>query len=441
MKTTRRNTLKSTPKSAAKPRAAAIREKATAPATRKSATPSKPIRSTKPAVAAERKPTATPADSARKYATVALVLQGGGALGSYQCGVYEGLNKAGIVPNWFAGISIGAINAAILAGNAPEHRVEQLHAFWERISLPAVPGAQPVLDWQQKWLDALPLHKSTLAAANQQGALAAILFGQSGFYVPRVPPPYSALVHGVAATSFYSTAPLKQTLEEFVDFDRINRGDVRFSVAAVNVRSGNFVNFDNRTTTIRVEHVLASGALPPAFPAVEIDGEHYWDGGVVSNTPLDHVLGDEPRCDCLVFQVDLWRAQGILPRNLNEVFERQKDIQYSSRTRFNTDVVRHLHDLRTSLNALLKQVPPQHLPQGLLKELEPWMSDRVYNIIHLIYKTKPYEEQYKDYAFAPSTMHEHWRAGLADMHRTLAHPEFFAPPSREQGVVTHDVHR
>jgi NTE family protein len=384
---------------------------------------------------------ATPAQSANKYATVALVLQGGGALGSYQCGVYEGLHKAGIQPNWFAGISIGAINAAILAGNAPEHRIERLHAFWDRISVPAAPMAQQMLTFQQQLFDAFKLNKTTAALTNQQGALAAILFGQSGFYVPRMPPPGLGSSQGEEATSFYSTAPLKQTLEEFVDFDRINRGDVRFSVAAVNVQTGNFVNFDNRNCKIRVEHVLASGALPPAFPAVEIDGEYYWDGGVVSNTPLDHVLGSEPHCDCLVFQVDLWRAQGILPRNLQEVAERQKDIQYSSRTRFNTTVIQQMHDLRTTLNTMLKEIPPQHLSNELRKQLEPWLSDRVYNIIHLIYKTKPFEEQYKDYSFAPSTMREHWHAGLLDMHRTLAHPEFFVQPSREVGVVTHDVHR
>ena len=437
MSTTRRKTLRAAPKRAA----AALK---TALAATKSAKPAKNARSAKPATAPARKPVATPAESARRYATIALVLQGGGALGSYQCGVYEGLHKAGIQPNWFAGISIGAINAALLAGNAPEQRIERMHEFWNRISIPAAPLAKQALAWQQQWLDTLPLHKSTMAWANSQGALAAMLYGQSGFYVPRMPPPYSGLTQGVATTSFYSTAPLKQTLEEFVDFDRINRADVRFSVGAVNVRTGNFINFDNygeNKRKIRVEHVMASGALPPAFAAVEIDGEHYWDGGVVSNTPLDHVLGDEPRCDCLVLQVDLWRAQGILPRNLTEVLERQKDIQYSSRTRFNTSVVQHLHDLRTTLDALLKEIPAEHLSASVRRELQPWLSDRVYNIIHLIYKTKPYEEQNKDYAFAPSTMHEHWRAGLHDMQRTLAHPEFFLPPSRRQGVVTHDVHR
>ncbi|WP_347261693.1 patatin-like phospholipase family protein [Rudaea sp.] len=388
-----------------------------------------------------------PLESARSYATIALMLQGGGALGSYQCGVYEGLHQAGILPNWFAGISIGAINAALLAGNAPAQRLDRLHAFWERISIPAVPFGRQWFQWQEDLRKQLPLEKSTLALANAQGAFAALLFGQAGFFVPRFPPPYVGVGHVESATSFYDTAPLKSTLEEFVDFDRINAGEVRFSVGAVNVRSGNFIYFDNfdkpgdPKTRIRAEHVMASGALPPAFAAIEIDGEHYWDGGLVSNTPLDHVLSQTPRRDSLVFQVDLWRAQGLLPRNVMEVAERQKDIQFSSRTRYTTDSVKRRQDLRTTLYALLKEIPPGHITAQMREELAPWLSDRVYNIIHLIYKTKPFEEQYKDYAFAPSTMAEHWRAGLADMHNTLSHPQFFVPPSRRDGVVTHDVHR
>ena len=417
-------------------------------------------RAGKPTVAREKAPAAgratkvashakatPPLESARKYATIALMLQGGGALGSYQCGVYEGLHKAGILPNWFAGISIGAINAALLAGNAPEQRLDRLHAFWERISIPAMPFGHQLFEWQEALRQKLPLNNSTLALANMQGALAALLFGQSGFFVPRFPPPYVGVGHVESSTSFYDTAPLKSTLEEFVDFDRINAGDVRFSVGAVNVRSGNFIYFDNfdkpgePKTKIRAEHVMASGALPPAFAAIEIDGEHYWDGGLVSNTPLDHVLSQTPRRDSLVFQVDLWRAQGLLPRNVMEGLERQKDIQFSSRTRYGTDVVKRRQDLRTTLYALLKEIPPGHVTEEMRAELAPWLSDRVYNIIQLIYKTKPFEEQYKDYAFAPSTMAEHWRAGLADMHNTLAHPQFFQPPSRRDGVVTHDVHR
>jgi len=274
-----------------------------------------------------------------------------------------------------------------------------------------------------------------------QGALAALLFGQSGFFVPRFPPPYVGVGHVESSTSFYDTTPLKFTLEEFVDFDRINDGAERFGVGAVNVRSGNFVYFDNRETKIRVEHVLASAALPPAFAAVEIDGEFYWDGGVVSNTPLEYVLEAAPRRDTLALQVDLWSARGTLPRNLADVFERSKDIQYSSRTRSGTDRMAERQRLRLALGRLAAQLPGKRFPPQLARLLEPWTCNKVLNIVHLIYQAKPNEEQYKDYAFGPAIMLEHWSAGLHDMHATLAHPDFFVPPSRDIGVATHDVHR
>ena len=371
------------------------------------------------------------------FESVALLLQGGGALGAYQAGVYEALREIGVEPSWIAGISIGAINSAIIAGNAPDHRVEKLRAFWELVS----EGGGGV--WPSFWggfLSDGPIR----GWLNQVSAGQIMAAGAPGFFKPRLPPPYLQPPGTSGATSWYDTAPLRATLERLVDFDRINAREARFSVGAVNVRTGNFAYFDNygpNKVTIRPEHVMASGALPPAFAAVEIDGEYYWDGGIVSNTPLDHVLGDSPRRDSLVFQVDLWRAQGILPRNLMEVAERQKDIQYSSRTRYSTKVIKDWQDMRTTLSALLKEIPPDHVTARMRRELEPWLSDRVYNVIHLIYESKPFEEQYKDYAFAPSTMREHWRAGLDDMQQTLAHREFFVPPSRRVGAVTHDVHK
>ena len=204
---------------------------------------------------------------ARDYETVVLVLQGGGALGAYQCGVYEALDAAGVRPDWFAGISIGAINAALLAGNAPEQRVERQREFWRRISTPALPLPAEAFDWQRHWLDLLPKSSPAQALTNSLGAWTALLHGQTGFFVPRLPPPYAALP-GAGATSFYSTAPLRQTLEALVDFERINHATApRFSVGAVNVRNGNFAYFDNRATRIRVDHVLASAALPPACRA------------------------------------------------------------------------------------------------------------------------------------------------------------------------------
>lgn len=386
-------------------------------------------------------PDATPA-AARDYETIVLVLQGGGALGAYQCGVYEGLDGAGIRPDWYAGISIGAINAAILAGNAPERRVERLREFWQRISTPALPLPPAALDWQRRWIDALPQDGPWQALANSFGAWGALVQGQSGFFVPRVPPPYAALPDTPAATSFYSTAPLRQSLESLVDFDRINhRTAPHLTVGAVNVRSGNFRYFDNRLDTIRVEHIMASGALPPAFPAVEIDGELYWDGGLVSNTPLEYVLDSRPRRDTLALQVDLWSARGELPRTLPDVLERQKDIQYSSRTRRGTDMAAERQRLRLALGEVAALLPGKRLPANLAGTFEAWTCTKVVNIVHLIYQAKSFEEQYKDYAFGAQTMAEHWAAGLADMRSTLAHPRCLALPSREVGVATHDVHR
>ncbi|HJT97084.1 MAG TPA: patatin-like phospholipase family protein, partial [Rhodanobacteraceae bacterium] len=384
---------------------------------------------------------ASPALLARRYETVALVLQGGGALGAYQCGVYEALHRADIAPTWFAGTSIGAINAAILAGNASERRIERLHEFWTTISEPAGPFAwQPAIAVRDAlaWLPPNGILSGWIGALSAFGALAQ---GQAGFFVPRAVSPFGQPPGSAGATSFYDTAPLRETLERLVDFDRINADRVRLTIGATHVASGNFRYFDSARERIEPEHVMASGALPPAFPAIEIDGELYWDGGLVSNTPLEYVLESSPRRDTLAFEVDLWSARGIVPRTLLDVLERQKDIQYSSRTRMTTDAIAARQRLRNALSLLLEEIPRSRVPPRLVADLEPWLCDRVFNIIHLIYRAKPYEEQFKDYAFGPGAMREHWKQGDEDMARTLARPEFFEPPPRETGVVTHDIHR
>lgn len=393
-----------------------------------------------PARSKSRTASPTPFESAQHYETVALVLQGGGALGSYQCGVYEALHESGIRPTWFAGTSIGAINAAIIAGNAPEHRVDRLREFWNTICEPAGDFAWPfsaitsIAEW-------LPSSAPLGAWMNALSAIGAIAHGQRGFYSPRPISPFVYADGSAAATSFYDTAPLKATLERLVDFDRINHGDVRLSVGAANARTGNVRYFDSALESLRAEHIVASGALPPAFPAVVIDGESYWDGGTVSNTPLDYVLESDPRRDSLLLQVDLWSAGGALPKTMAEVMERQKDIQYSSRTRFGTDVVARHQKLRSALGLLLEQVPSKHIPQSLLVDLQPWLCDRVFTVIHLIYQAKQDEEEYKDYAFGAATMREHWASGVADMRASLAQPQFFEPPPRRVGAITHDIHR
>jgi len=393
------------------------------------------------AVASQRNELPTPAQAAKAYATVALVLQGGGALGAYQCGVYEGLHAAGLWPNWFVGTSIGAINAAILAGNAPEQRMAHLHEFWDTICQPAG-GARAIAAGVRAWLGWVPPLYALDAWANSLGALGALLFGQQGFFNVRPQPPFLFADGSPRATSFYDTAPLRATLERHVDFDRINaHGGPRLTVGATEVETGNVRYFDSARERIRPEHIMASGALPPAFPAVEVDGKHYWDGGLVSNTPLERVWEDTPRRDSLVLQVDVWSARGDLPRTLMDVLERQKDIQYSSRTRLGTDAGARMQRLRRAISELLARVPVDQLDPELRKTLQPWTCNCVFNIVHLIYQTKRHEAEFKDYAFGLDTQHEHWADGCADMQQTLEHPDFFVPPPRTVGVATHDVRR
>jgi NTE family protein len=285
------------------------------------------------------------------FETVALVLQGGGALGAYQAGIYEALAEAGIEPDWIAGVSIGAINAAIIAGNRRDARVEKLRQFWTRVTS----------DRLWPWYSHAPwgLAKGEIARNffNQFNANVALASGAKGFFTTRAVPPWLRPAGTIEATSFYDTGILKRTLQRVVDFDRLNAGHKRLSVGAVNVRTGNLVNFDSATHIIQPEHIMASGALPPGFPAIEIEGEHYWDGGVVSNTPLQWVVDNEPRRDTLAFQVDLWSARGEFPRSMLEVMTREKEIRYSSRTRAGTDQFKHTQRLRRAAGALLDKLP------------------------------------------------------------------------------------
>ncbi|MCW2238840.1 DUF3734 domain-containing protein [Azospirillum canadense] len=367
------------------------------------------------------------------FECIALLLQGGGALGSYQAGVYEALAAADLHPDWVAGISIGAINAAIIAGNAKADRVAKLCAFWESVT------ANPWADWMTAAPQWTPRGDSARTLFNQMSAAKALFDGAAGFFAPRRPAPWLQPMGSPEATSWYDTGALKSTLERVIDFDRLNSGETRFSVGAVNVRTGNFVYFDTTTHKIRPEHVMASGSLPPGFPAVEIEGEHYWDGGLVSNTPLQWVVDSQPRQDTLAFQVDLWSARGAFPRSLAEVATRQKEIQYSSRTRASTDQFKTMQRARHALAGLLVKLPPE-LRASEEAELLSAIADRkVYSIVHLIYRSKEYEGHSKDYEFSRLTMQDHWRAGYHDALRTLRHPEVLERPSNHDGVFTFDL--
>jgi NTE family protein len=369
------------------------------------------------------------------FACIALVLQGGGALGAYQAGVYQGLTEANLHPDWIAGISIGAINAAIIAGNPPEKRVERLREMWEGITAdPWYGGADSITPLVVKGDDARRL-------LNQASAGRTVVSGVPGFFQPRIPAPWLQPSGAREATSYYDTSQLRGTLERMVDFDRINSAKSRFSVGAVNVRTGNFVYFDSTTHKIGPEHVMASGALPPGFPAIEIDGEFYWDGGLVSNTPLQWLLECNTRQDTLAFQVDLWNARGEVPGNMSEVMVREKEIQYSSRTRANTDNFRHIQRMRNALAEAVDKLPDEI---KTLPEFAPVIAatDRsVYNIVHLIYRAKHYEGHAKDYEFSRLSMEEHWRAGYHDAVRSLRQPEVFERPSMREGVAILDITR
>jgi NTE family protein len=365
------------------------------------------------------------------FERIALILQGGGALGAYQAGVYQALAEANLHPDWVAGISIGAINSALIAGNAPKKRVERLRTFWETVSAP--PFGLPFLA-ALEGRDEL-----THSLINQFSSLGALFGGAPGFFQPRVPPPFLYPNGAPEALSFYDVAPLRATLEALVDFDLINTGAMRFSVGAVNVRTGNFVYFDNTTHQICPEHVMASGSLPPGFPPTEIEGEYYWDGGLVSNTPLDWVLESRPGRDTLAFQIDLWSARGEFPRNLIEAETRQKEIRYSSRTRLATSQFKKKQILRRAAAQLLAKIPKELLqtPQAEMLALEA--DEKVYNLVQLIYRTRHYEGNSKDYEFSRRTMEEHWRSGYNDAVRTLRHPEVLQRPRGLDGVFTFDL--
>ena len=352
-----------------------------------------------------------------------LLLQGGGALGAYQAGVYEGLVEAGHEPTWVVGISIGAINAALIAGNPPERRVERLREFWRRIAInvgPALPA----------WLD------SMRPAANYMAAMSAVAFGIPPFFTPRSPKPWFAEDGADSALSFYDTSPLKATLEELVDFDLINQGTTRLSLGAVNVRKGSSVYFDTQSTDIGADHVRASGALPPGFPPVMIEGEWYWDGGVVSNSPLSYVADARPLTTARIIQVDTFNAQGELPRNLRQVMERAKDIQYASKSRLNVEQVQKLGELRAAARRLLERLPAKLRSDPDAQRLAAATDERAWVIIRLINRRPSRSGAVKDYEFSRSTIGEAWTAGLEDVRRSISGWDK-VQPGKAEGVLVY----
>jgi NTE family protein len=360
-----------------------------------------------------------------------LVLQGGGALGSYQAGAYQALCHHDFEPDWVAGISIGAINAAIIAGNPREKRVERLKEFWELVSSHVA--------WS-------PVAKGDRARSlfNETSAALIATFGVPGFFTPRLPPAPMWPKGHPQSLSYYDTAPLKKTLERLVDFDRIGDLKTRLSIGVVGVASGNFKYFDNFEMKkfgkkIGPEHIMASGALPPGFPSIEIEGEHFWDGGISSNTPLDYVLDEEVYRDLLIFQVDLFSARGELPGSLLDAAEREKDIRFSSRTRMNTDKNKQIHNARMAVRDLIGKLPDYLKNDPSVELLREASKENTVTVVHLIYRSKNYESSSKDYDFSRVGMVEHWGAGERDVYLSMRHKDWLERPQSGETMVTYDL--
>ena len=355
-----------------------------------------------------------------------LVFQGGGALGAYQAGAYDALAQSGEMPEWIAGISIGAINAAIIAGNKPELRVARLRAFWDKLSS-GLQGASLIPGTQGR------------SAFNEMSSWMATMFGIPGFFNPRLISPLFSWPGTDGALSFYDTSPLRDTLNELVDFDLLNSGKTRLSVGAVNVKTGNFRYFDTTKDRITADHILASGALPPGFPAVLIEGEYYWDGGLVSNTPLYHVIDSASVDDNLcIYQVDLFSARGSLPKTIMEAAEREKEIRFSSRTRMVTAAAEAEHRLRMAAQNLLKKLPENLRNDPDAKLLMENSRVSAITVMHIINRPTETDTQSKDYEFSRLSMEEHWAAGHEDVMNSLHSKAWKARTIPASGMVTFD---
>ena len=360
---------------------------------------------------------------------IILVLQGGGALGAYQAGAYEALCETGQAPSWVAGTSIGAVNGAIIAGNPPERRVERLREFWQRVS-------SRLIAWP------LGNDDNSRRIFNETSAALAAIGGVPGFFEPRIPPAVFMPQGTPEAISLYDTGPLKMTLHELIDFDLLNSGAVRLSIGAVQVLSGNMKYFDTAKQPICAEHIMASGALPPGFPPIEIDGKPYWDGGLVSNTPLEFVLERTgPREDMVIFQIDLFSAKGSMPETLFDIGQREKEIRYSSRTRLNTDIFREMQTIRRAIRHLRGVVPQQLRDNPNWQFLDAVSCDAAVTILLLIHRRAAYWTQSNDYEFSRYSMDEHWLSGRADVERSLNHPDWKNRTRPEEGVQVLDLTR
>ena len=361
-------------------------------------------------------------DEFKALGQVVLVMQGGGALGAYQVGVYQALHEAGITPDWVVGTSIGAINAALIAGSRPADRLDRLAEFWRRMeqhNLFGMPSA---------WLGAVTRNMMTIGS------------GLPAFFRPNLPAflnPLAAL--GPENAGYYNVEPLRRTLSDLIDFDQIANGGTRLTVGASNVATSEMRYFDSRETTIRLDHVLASGALPPAFPAVRIDGELYWDGGILSNTPTEVVFDDRPRRNPVVFAVHIWNPSGPEPSSIWQVVNRQKDVQYSSRAVTQIQRQRQLHRLRHVVAELSRLLPDDRRNDKAVAELASYGCLTQMHVIRLLAPSLPGEDHLKDIDFSPEGIRQRWDAGYRHTRDTLDQAPWRAPHDPLEGFLLHEA--
>jgi len=366
------------------------------------------------------------ADAPAATGQTVLVLQGGGALGAYQAGVYEALHEAGVEPDWVIGTSIGAINAALIAGNAPGHRLDRLRAFWARVE-------QDVAHDFTRFFTGI---------VNVPANLTTVVRGIPAFFVPNPLAWLSTHAQlGVEHAGYYTTAPLRETLAGLVDLERIAARHTRLTVGAVNVRNGEMRYFDSRDEPVHLDHVMASGALPPAFPAVRIDGDPYWDGGIYSNTPIEAVLDDKPRRDSLIFTVHMWNPEGPEPESLWQVMGRQKDIQYASRARSHIARQKQIHHLRHVIRELARKLPDDVRRAPDVRELSSWGCGTTMHVVRLVAPKLDGEDHTKDIDFTPGGIRARWQAGYADTGRMLRRAPWRKPVDATEGVIIHDAAR
>ncbi len=354
---------------------------------------------------------------------IVLVLQGGGALGAYQAGVYQGLHEAGIEPDWIIGTSIGAINASLIAGNAPSQRLARLTEFWDRMAHKSM--------WSGS--AAWPQMMQTLSYWNT------LARGIPGFFEPNTMAFWGThMLLGADRAGYYSTAPLEKTLTELIDFSLVNRCKPRLTVGAAHLRTSQMKYFDSRDMEIDAKHVMASGALPPAFPAVRVDGELYWDGGILSNTPTEVIFDDSPRRSSLIFAVHMWNPVGPEPETMWEVMHRQKDIQYSSRVA--THIARQLqsHRLRHVIKELLAYIPEDVRTSDEVRELASWGCLTRMHVVRLLAPRLANEDHTKDVDFSPSGIRKRWQAGYADTLRAIERKPWQGEFDQLEGVILHE---